>query len=570
MGVQWISKYNAEAPPFERVPLLISKILNSRGFSDQAVVDKFLNPKLSEMRDPLTIDGMQASVDRLIQAFQNQETVCVYADFDLDGTSGLALLTTGLKRLGFQNVVSYQPKRLSQGYGIHKEAIDELKIKNVTLMITVDVGITANEAIAYANENQIQVILTDHHLPHGDLPPALVIVNPNVNRPHPLGHLSGAGVAFYLLWALSRQMKQNQILSSENFDLKEVLDCFVIGTLTDMVPLVDENRSLVKHGLLQLAQTKRPGLKILLKELGLSDRPLTSQDVAIRFAPKLNALSRMEKGLLPIDIFIVETEGEAQNLVKSVMTNNNDRVNLQADAEKKALELLKDWPHKDFVFVKSTEFHKGVVGLIATKLSQIYDAPAFVGSENELGVITGSARRPGSCDRNLVLALESATDFLSRFGGHAQAAGFELESSDFANAIEKLTGFYQAHPRGQVEAKVYFDVEAKLSELNESFMKWYEFLGPFGESFQNPLFLFKDIIVKSWKELRGGHMRYRLQDIETGDEFDALLFSPDPKTVLKPKGPFAVEILGEPQWNYFMGNKSIQILIREMRETQNG
>ena len=222
----------------EGVPQLIQRILEVRGFSSKDQIDRLLFPKLADLKDPLSLKGMDIAVTRMVQAYKQDETICIYADFDLDGTSGLALLKTGLLGLGFKKVLHYQPKRLSQGYGFHIEAVEELKNQGVSLIVTVDVGITAVETVRRANELGVDIILTDHHLPGEELPPALTVVNPNQGTcPSGLGYLCGAGVAFYLLRALKRAFVLDPYLPKTDFDLKDVLEFFTIGTLTDMVPL---------------------------------------------------------------------------------------------------------------------------------------------------------------------------------------------------------------------------------------------------------------------------------------------------------------------------------------------
>lgn len=350
-------------------PDLISRVLASRGL-EQNQLDTLLNPKLSELKDPFLLKGMDIACERLVQAYLKNEKICIYADFDLDGTSGLAILKTGLERIGFKDVAYYQPRRLSEGYGFHAEAVEELKNLGISLIITVDVGITSFKAFEKARQLGVDVILTDHHLPADTLPDALVVVNPNQKAcTSGLGYLCGAGVAFYLLRALKRSFFENPQLPKNEWDLKEVLEFFCIGTLTDMVPLVEDNRVLVKHGLVALAQTKKAGLRALLEALNLDGRELTSQDVAIRFSPKLNALSRMESEILPAQIYLETNDRKAQEMVEKVLTNNQTRQSLQSDAEAKALKALENWSEPDFVFVSSEFFHRGVIGLIAIKLT---------------------------------------------------------------------------------------------------------------------------------------------------------------------------------------------------------
>ncbi|MEK2645704.1 single-stranded-DNA-specific exonuclease RecJ [Bdellovibrio sp. BCCA] len=548
-------------------PSLIGKILAARGFAESAEVEKLLFPKLADMKDPLSLKGMSHALERLGKAYLNGEKICIYADFDLDGTSGLALLKTGMLALGFPEVLHYQPKRLSEGYGFHAAAVEELHKQGVSLIITVDVGITAHAAVNRARELGVDVILTDHHLPAETIPDAFVVVNPNQGDcPSGLGFLCGAGVAFYLLRGLKRYFQDHPQLPKNNWDLKEVLDYFVIGTLTDMVPLVEDNRVLVKHGLVKLAETKRAGLRALLEELDLIDRPLTSQDVAIRFAPKLNALSRMESGVLPIDIFLLEDAAKARSMVREVMKNNSTRVQLQNDAEVEAQELLKEWPHKDFVFVASKNFHRGVVGLIATKLTQVYNKPAFVGSLGDDGMIVGSARLPQGQEACLVEAMSSAQELLSRFGGHSAAAGFEIAETRVTNFVEKLSGHFSDLREKPKPLEIFYDVEAKLSEVGASLMKWYDFVGPFGAGFSIPLIHFSNVQVLSKRELKGGHLRLKIADADGQTSSEALLFTPTPRQLDTLQNiPGFYNVLGELQWNYFAGQKTIQILIRDLK-----
>ncbi|MBO9665963.1 MAG: single-stranded-DNA-specific exonuclease RecJ [Bdellovibrio sp.] len=548
-------------------PHLIGKLLAARGFTASEQIDKLLFPKLVDLKDPLILKGMSQALERLGDAYLKKEKICIYADFDLDGTSGLALLKTGMLALGFSEVLHYQPKRLSEGYGFHAAAVEELKAQGVSLIITVDVGITAHAAIDKANELGVDVILTDHHLPADSIPKAYVVINPNQGTCESgLGYLCGAGVAFYLLRGLKRYFHDHPQLPKNNWDLKEVLDYFTIGTLTDMVPLVDDNRVLVKHGLVKLAETKKAGLRALLEELDLQGRALTSQDVAIRFAPKLNALSRMESGILPIDIFLLEDQTQAREMVRQVMKNNSTRVQLQSDAETEAQELLKTWPHQDFVFVASKSFHRGVVGLIATKLTQVYNKPAFVGSVGDDGMIVGSARLPQGQEACLVEAMGSAAELMSRFGGHSAAAGFEIAETKVPMFLDRLNGHFSELREKPKPLEIFYDVEATLPEVSTNLMKWYDFVGPFGAGFSIPLIHFSNIQVLSKRDLKGGHLRLKLFDPDSNSSIEALLFTPTPRQLETLNAvPGFYNILGELQWNYFAGQKTIQILVRDLK-----
>ncbi len=562
---------SAPMPPY--LPRLVWEIMYARGIDSEEAIQKWLNPSLKTLRDPSELRDLDKVVKRLVQARINQDPIVIYADYDLDGTSGLALLLKAFEWMGFRDVTYYQPKRLSEGYGLHCEAIRKLHAEGRRLLVSVDLGITAIEAVDLANELGLEVIITDHHLPKDDLPKALAVVNPNrTDCTSGLSHLCGTGVAFYLVLALRRALLKEGLLE-QAFDPKELLDCFVIGTVTDMVPLVEENRVLVKHGLLQLARTKRPGLRVLLQALGLWGIPLTSQDVALRFAPKLNALSRMEMGIQPIDLYLVEDEREAQRLVEAVLSNNQTRQASQKSAESEALDMLRVHPPKSVIFVYSANFHRGVVGLVATKLCQEYGLPTFVGSLSLEGkTIVGSARMPEGMGINALDAMAAASEALEQFGGHAIAAGFELKLDRAELFAEKLEAFFSDKLVQAEERTWIYDTEASLAELNPAFMGWYEALSPFGAQFAPPVFYVRDLIVRQVRPLKGGHYRLVLADsVLSRESRVALWFSPSPSHPLIQNGLrefLRVEALVEPQWNYFNGTRTLQLLVQDLRASE--
>lgn len=564
------AEFQAQVAPVS-MPELIWKILQARGVTSASDVDRCFSPKLQNLTNPFALDGMAAAVERLLRAFERQELVVLYGDFDLDGTSGLALLLKGLQELGYSRLKTYQPKRLSEGYGLHAAAIESFHREGAQLVVTVDVGITANEAVARANELGLEVIITDHHQPAEVLPAAVAVVNPNKGHcPSQLGHLCGTGVAFYLVLALRMKFRELGLLTKD-FDPKSLLDCFVIGTLTDLVPLVGENRVLVKHGLKELAVTQRPGLRVLLDELGLGGRELTSQEVAIRFAPKLNALSRMETGISPLDIYLVETAEEARRLVDEVMANNEMRLKLQSEAEADALERALPMADLGFVWVWSHTYHKGVVGLVATKLAQTLGVPAFVGSLSETSnTITGSARLPQADGKSVLAALESAADHLIKFGGHAPAAGFELEPTKAEQLGQALASFFSPQESSTAigSSAVIYDAEGSLGDVTPQFMNWFQQMGPFGVGWDPVVLRLRDLEIKSLRELRGGHVALEVADRLNPQRLDALWFSPPKGALLERLSNSigaVVDLLVEPQWNYFAGRQRIQLIIRDLQ-----
>jgi single-stranded-DNA-specific exonuclease len=575
------------------MPLLIARLLSKRGIAGQEATDRLLRPSLKALTDPFQLKDMQAAVERLIQAQRRRERVLIYADYDLDGSSGLALMLDGLSQLGFQNVRGYQPRRLTEGYGLKIEALKGLIAQGLDLIVTVDLGITAVDEVHYLNSAGCEIIVTDHHLPGESLPTALAVVNPNRSDDRSgLGHLCGAGVAFFLLMALRKRMSETEDLRDQalRFDIKSLLDLFAIGTVTDMVPLVAENRVLVKHGLRQLEETRRPGLRLLLERLNLVGQPLGSQDLAIRFAPKLNALSRMERGLLPIDVLAAPSRERALEIVDEVLSNNQVRQDLQKSAELEAQRLFLESPDRDFVWVWSDSFHRGVIGLVATRLCQDHGRPAFVGSLGPNGQITGSARWPNGVAGNLVAVLNSAASSLHQFGGHAQAAGFELSEKRAEDFRELLRRHFAANPLLGFSKIWEWDVEAQLHEVDAELMRWFEILEPFGQGFPTPQVLLRGLHVREVKALKGAHWRISFcesaRKMASARSLTGVWFSVpeqhpchptrwglEPRGGRAPAGLSATahqsdlcfDALVEIQWNYFRGERTLQLLVKDLR-----
>lgn len=540
-----------------QVPALICEILKNRGFKSEEEILSWLTPSLKELRDPLSIIDLKKAVDRLIEAFSNNEKICVYADYDLDGTSGIALFAKALELLGFKNFLLYQPSRLKEGYGLKTQAIQNLHEQGVSLLLSIDLGISNKAEVDFANQLGMQVIVTDHHLPPEEIPLAYAVVNPNrKDCTSELKHLCGAGVAFFLVLALKREMTIQGLLKTD-FDPKILLDCFAIATLTDMVPLIAENRILCKHGLLALAATKRPGLKILLRELGLFNN-FTSSDVTIKFAPKLNALSRLETSIRPLDLYMIEDEKRAKMLVAEVLGVNEDRRGLQKKAEEIAFQELKVLPPQNFIWIFSQDFHRGILGLLATKLSQHFKLPTFVGALED-DKIVGSARLAPHSKDKLTEALSFSTESLLQFGGHAQAAGFELESENAESFRQKLAGFF-SESRPSTNEVLQYDAEVRLEQISLDFMLWYDHFVPLGVGNATPLLKLVGAKIQKVKSLKGGHLSLELA-AKGAPSLRAIWFGP--KSTDYNVGD-SIEALVEISWNEFLGNRSIQLQIKNL------
>ncbi|RME18318.1 MAG: single-stranded-DNA-specific exonuclease RecJ [Bdellovibrio sp.] len=542
------------------MPLPLWKVFQKRGLFSREDLEEFFKPSLKNLTPPEKILGIDKAVFRTIKAYKNHEKIVVYGDYDLDGTPGVALLVSALKDMGFSQIQSYQPSRLQEGYGLHKKAVRAFRQEGVQLIITVDVGITDVEAVKEANHLGVDVIITDHHQPKEQLPEAYAIVNPNQRGcASGLCHLSGTGVAFYFVMALKQQMKKEGLLERE-INLKQYLDLFTLATISDLVPLVKENRVLLKHGLLELQRTTRPGLKALLESLELVDQKLLAEHVGYKIAPRLNALSRLEEGVLPLDLLTVTSEPAARELVHKVHDIHKRRKALQKEAFKEALELWEASQQETFCWVWSKNFHQGVISLVATQLAQHLGIPTFVGALLSNGQIVGSARKPDSVKMNLLEVLEQAP--LLKFGGHPQAAGFELSQDQVTLFDEHLRA--QSFSYENCEKCWNYDAEMSLEEVTPEFLKWLDACEPFGVGFEKPVFYFPAVEVLGLKELSGEHLRLSLGEGFGRVRKTAVWFSPKAQKREELQVGDIVDVLGVPQWNIFQGTKSLQILVYDL------
>ena len=542
------------------IPNIVQRWMAARGLHNFSDFKQFSEFSLKDLRDPYSLNGMDIAVGRLIDAFENKEKICLYADFDMDGTPGLALLIRGLQYCGFQNLLSFQPNRFDDGYGVHKDIVlDFIENHGITLFVTVDVGITDVVAVTAAKEQGVVFIITDHHQPKEVVPPAFAIVNPNAEeKESELSHLCGTGVAFYLIMALRREMTKRGLLE-KNFDPKKLLDCFAIGTLTDMVPLCDENRPLVQHGLLQLARTDRVGIQILMERLGLLGKGLSSSDVAIQLAPKLNALGRMNSDVQALDLFLVKDREEAIAMVDSTMQAQLERTEVQKAAEAQVQSQLEDRGPLKVAFEYSPDYYKGIVGLLATKILQNQSIPAFVGSVIDNKII-GSARAPKGV--NLLEAFEACSDLLTQFGGHHQAAGFEMLLDQAENFREQVTKFFEQHPH--VPPPLTYDFEADLGDLNDGFKHWLKKLEPYGVGFPIPQIRVNHLFVASTKVLKEKHLKFVFKDMQ-GNKIDGLWFFADNIEEKRQLTSKRVSAILEPSINFYMGRESLQTFVRDLK-----
>jgi single-stranded-DNA-specific exonuclease len=474
---------------------LAAAVLVHRGFTDAVVARQFLYPSLASLHDPLLMQGMETAAGRLFRAVETREPILIYGDYDVDGTSSIVILKKAIETLGGQ-ADFHVPHRLTEGYGMRSEVIERAAQSGIRLVVSVDTGIRANDVVRHANAMGIDVILTDHHLPQTELPPALAILNPN--RPdckYPDKNLCGAGVTFKLVEALLRRSglsARRQAALLDSF-LKPV----AIATVADIVPLTGENRVIVQRGLSGLRQTSNPGLKALMVVAGFEDGESPSaHQVAFRLAPRINAAGRMATARDVIELFLTQDGLRARELAGQLDALNRERQQVESDIVETILkqceETAFDYSSRASVFAGSG-WHPGVLGIVASRLVERFSRPVFVLSDAvesaaaEAGCLAGSGRSIPVF--HLLEALESMPDLFKRFGGHRQAAGLTLQSGQLEEFRRRFNQFAAARlTSDDLRPEYVVDAEADFLELTERCVRDVLTLGPFGSGNPEPMF----------------------------------------------------------------------------------
>ena len=475
------------------VPAVVAQLLVGRGIIEPAAARLFLDAKMTGLRDPDELPGVPAAADRIFAAIQAKRRITVYGDYDADGMTATAILYRCLQMLG-ADVGYYVPNRLDEGYGLNEDAIRTLASRGTSLVITVDCGIASLGPAEVAKEVGIELIITDHHEFAERLPVAAAIVHPRLpGHAYPFAGLCGAGVAFKLAWALCQRASQAKKVSEplRNF-LLTAIGLAALGTVADVVPLVDENRILVKHGLMSLRDRPTPGLAALLRITELSAKPqLASEDLAFTIGPRLNAAGRLGQAQLGVELLVTESPDRAAALAEYIHELNNSRDSLERSIYLAATKQIKDEfdPENDPALVLAGRgWHVGVIGIVAGRLAERLHRPVVMIALDQLGLKpgTGSARSANGLD--LHSALAACGEHLVAHGGHAAAAGLKVEES-------KVDGFRAAfcdHVASVVSeesriAEVRIDAEAPFGQLTLQTVRQIEQLAPFGAGNPRPV-----------------------------------------------------------------------------------
>ena len=558
MNKKWeVNKYNEnevnELLKECNISRLLAILLCSRGIVAKEQVDLYLSPTRKDFYDPFLMPDMQKAVDRIINAIKNKEKVIIYGDYDVDGITSTTVLKQFLAERGLI-VDWYIPNRLNEGYGLNKNAIKEINDKGYKLIITVDCGISALEEIKYANDLGMEVIVTDHHEPVEVLPQCLAVVDAKrKDNIYPYNQLAGVGVVFKLIQALSIK------LNLEEKEFLKFLDLVAVGTISDIVPLKDENRIIAKLGLKLVEVTKNIGLKTLISVLGF--KKIDSTAISFGVAPRINASGRMGVQEKALNLFLTDNYEEAKKITQELNEFNNDRQAEEQKIFKEALEMLKKENNKSCIILGNENWHHGVIGIVASKITDMYFKPSillcFEGNEGK-----GSGRSIPGFDLHKAL-MECSKD-IKKFGGHSMAIGITIEKDkfeSFKNDFEKYAG--QTNIK-EIVPIVNIDAEISLKDLSIDIVKQLELLEPFGESNKMPQFLFKNMKIIAIRAIsEGKHLKLKLK--QDNYMIDAIGFNMgELSNVYQIED--RIDVVGNIGVNAFNGMENLQINIKDIRK----
>ncbi|MDQ0290629.1 single-stranded-DNA-specific exonuclease RecJ [Oligosphaera ethanolica] len=537
----------------------IALVLNARGIAPEQIQD-FLNPSLSNIGDPYLLPGTRDASARLWQAIQKNQRILIHGDYDTDGITASALVAWVLRRNGAQ-VECYLPHRIDDGYGLTAESIAKTNVDNFDLLLTVDCGITSYEAVALALEKNLDLIITDHHTPGAEPIVATAVVDPKLpGSPLEIQELAGVGVAFKVCQAFLKYGREMSF-GGEDTDLRQVLDLVALGTVADIVPLLHENRILVKHGLEILARQHRPGIHALCDIAGVSEE-LATTDITYRLAPRINATGRMGDPTDSLRLLEADNVVDAATLARRLDAQNRERQTIEEavvqDAEAQIARRYDLGTIRSLV-VWSDNWHQGVVGIVASRLTRRYHRPSVVLTRDPSGQFTGSAR---SIRRlNLVELLGECSGSLIRFGGHAMAAGLSLYEENlpvfcqqFDEAVQRVLSIDSMQPSLSVCGEV------NLDELDDVFFQELRMLEPFGHGNPEPVFLTRGIIPERRLPAGRSHTRGMVRD-NSGTRLPFIAFGRLPQEF--PPPPW--DVVFSPHINRFNGSAIPQMRIHDVR-----
>lgn len=534
---------------------LLAQILINKGIIEEKEIEIFLNPKRNNFYDPFLMPDMEKAINRIINAIQDKEKILIYGDYDVDGITSTTVLKKFLEERG-ANPEYHIPNRLKEGYGLNKHAIEEIAKNGTQLMITVDCGISAVEETEFAKSLGIETIITDHHEPGETLPNAFAIVDSKIKTSkYPFNQLAGVGVVFKLIQAISIK------LGLDEREYLKYLDLVCLGTISDIVPLIDENRVIAKLGLKLVNVTKNLGLKTLLISSGY--KVANSNTISFGIAPRINACGRMGFANEALQLLLSDEREEVFKLVEKLNEYNKERQEKEKEIFEEAIRQIDKKEEKSpAIILGGNGWHHGVTGIVSSKITEMYFKPSIlIGFEGEEG--KGSGRSiPGVDLHEAILKCNSK---LEKFGGHAMAIGLSMKSQNFETFKKEINAYFDKMNINQIKQIIMIDAVANLKDITLKTVQELQLLEPFGEVNRTPIFCFKNLRIDSIRALtEGRHLKINLRDDNM--IISAIGFNMGDMSIEYKLGD-RVDVIGSLEINEYNGMKSIQLNLKDIMKS---
>lgn len=506
----------------------IAELLLRRGVSTPDEADRFFNPAIADLHDPFLMQDMDKAVNRLNKAMGAKERIMVYGDYDVDGTTAVALVYKYLQNY-YSNIEYYIPTRYEEGYGISMKSIDYAVENDVKLIIVLDCGIKAIEEIRYAKEKGIDFIICDHHVPDEELPPAVAILNPKMpGNKYPCLHLSGCGVGFKFMQAFAL----SNGLTNHN-ELESLLDLVAVSIAADIVPIIGENRIMAYHGLRRLNSNPNLGLRSIIRICKLTNKDITISDVIFKIGPRINASGRMQSGIEAVDLLVTRDLHEAYEKGQNIDQYNKDRKELDKRITEEANALIEKDVNivqgRRSIVIYNKDWHKGIIGILASRLTELYYKPAVVLTLSN-GMATGSSRSVQGFD--IYSAVNSARDLLENFGGHTYAVGLSMKEENVPEFSKRFEEYVSEHIQpNQLSPQIEIDAVINFADITPEFIGYLRKFNPYGPGNQKPMFCTKNVFDFGTSKLVGKnleHIKLELEDNSTSRVINAIAFNMAP------------------------------------------
>ena len=552
-----------------------ARMLVVRGIQTADEARAFVRPSLDKLHDPFLMKDMDKAVERLHQAITQGEKILIYGDYDVDGTTAVALMyrfLEAIRREGYEakgaEIDYYIPDRYTEGYGVSTQGIDYAAAQGCSLIITLDCGIKAVEKVAYAKSKNIDVIICDHHTPGDELPAAVAVLNMKRHDcPYPYKDLSGCGVGFKLAQAYTQRYLASCPSPDSLIALLPLTQLLAMSIASDIVPITGENRILAHYGIKQLNANPFIGLSAIMQVAGIEAKKITINELVYKIGPRINACGRMKSGRAAVELLLTNDPNFAHEQAEEVNHHNEDRRDCDTETTKEALQQLQDDPtyaNRRSTVVYAPHWHKGVVGIVASRLTETYYRPTIVLTAGEDGIISGSARSVGGFD--IYAAIDSCHDLLTNFGGHKYAAGLSMHIDDLPEFKQRFEAYVAAHIQpNQLQPTLDIEAELQLGDITKSFYNVLRHLEPFGPGNPRPLFVSRRLINHRDTRAVGKEREHlRLDVTDRINAITGIAFGRADMAEYMQNGN-AVDICYELNENTFNHHTTIQMMVQDIK-----